>query len=168
MARYKNVEFVVDHFMQYQREYGVEDLSLVVIGQNREINYRELIEKKYGTADKVIILDYVDDDALVNIYNGALGFIYMSMYEGFGLPVLEAMQCGIPVICSNAASIPEVAGNAAIMIEPDNSKAFVAALHSVYTDSELRDKMIDSGLQQARKFSWENYAKEIVCAYEEM
>jgi len=168
IARYKNVEFVVDHFMQFQKEYAIDDLCLVVIGQNREINYREVIEKKYGSADKVIILDYVDDDALVNLYNGALGFIYMSLYEGFGLPLLEAMQCGLPVICSNAASIPEVVGNAAIMIEPDNSKLFVEALYGVYSEPALRDKMIDSSLLQANKFSWENYAKETVRAYEEM
>jgi glycosyltransferase involved in cell wall biosynthesis len=168
MARYKNVEFILHNFMSFIRERGITDLKLVVIGQNRETNYREYIERTYGSAEHIQLLDYVDDQSLVDIYNGSMGFLYMSKYEGFGLPILEAMQCGAPVICSNAASLPEVAGEAAILVDPTDNRSFVEALGSVYESDSVRQRLVAAGVQQASKFSWEKYAGEVVKAYEEM
>jgi hypothetical protein len=94
-----------------------------VIGQNREINYREFIEKKYGSADKVIIFDYVDDAALVIFITGHWDLYICHCMKDLVFRYWKQCNADTPVICSNAASIPEVAGNAAIMIEPnDNSK----------------------------------------------
>lgn len=168
MARYKNVEFILNNFFTYIKENNINDLHLVVIGQNRETNYKEYVEKKYGQNDHVYFFDYVEDDALVYLYNGAMAFLYMSRYEGFGLPVLEAMQCGIPVICSNVSSIPEVAGDAAISVDPLDEVQFKKALHEVYDNGSLRQRMKKEGLLQAKKFSWNKYATEVVKAYEEM
>jgi len=168
MARYKNVEFILNNFFDYIREQSIEELYLVVIGQNRETNYKEYIEKKYGSNENVLFLDYVDDKDLVYLYNKALGFLYMSLYEGFGLPILEAIQCGAPVICSNTSSMPEVAGNAAILVDPLNGSQFRGAMHDVYNDAELRKQLKNSGLLQAKKFSWAKYAAEVIKAYEEM
>jgi glycosyltransferase involved in cell wall biosynthesis len=97
-----------------------------------------------------------------------MAFLYMSHYEGFGLPILEAMQCGVPVICSNTSSMPEVAGDAAIQVDPLNGKAFGKALGEVYNSEEKRIQLKADGLQQAKKFSWMKYANEVVKAYEEM
>jgi alpha-1,3-rhamnosyl/mannosyltransferase len=105
---------------------------------------------------------------MINLYNGAIGFLYMSRYEGFGLPVLEAMQCGVPVICSNAASLPEVAGDAAMLMDPSDDRQFVASLDRLYTEESVRERLLDTGLRQASRFSWEKYANEVVSAYEEM
>ena len=168
MARYKNVEFILNNFFEYVRENKVDDLSLVVIGQNRETNYKEYVEKKYGQSNRVLFFDYIEDEALVNLYNGALAFLYMSHYEGFGLPILEAMQCGVPVICSNTSSMPEVAGDAAVLVDPLDGVSFVKALGEVYTNSNKQAQMKEDGLQQARKFSWAKYAAEVIKAYEEM
>lgn len=168
MARYKNVEFIINNFFYYLQEESVDDLYLVVIGQNRETNYKEYIEKKYSNNEKVLFLDYVEDEDLVYLNNGAMSFLYMSLYEGFGLPILEAMQCGTPVICSNTSSMPEVAGNAAILVDPLDGFQFRKALHDIYHDSGLREKMKSEGLLQAKKFSWTKYAAEVIKAYEEM
>jgi glycosyltransferase involved in cell wall biosynthesis len=167
MARYKNVEFILNNYCSFIQEEEIDDLYLVVIGQNREINYKEYIEKKYKNV-KVMFFDYVEDEDLVYLYNGAFGFLYMSLYEGFGLPVLEAMQCGAPVICSNASSIPEVAGNAALLVDPVDNSGFCKALQLLYHNDEKRNNMKQEGHRQARKFSWSKYAEEVVKAYEEM
>ncbi|WP_205508570.1 glycosyltransferase family 4 protein [Longitalea arenae] len=168
MARYKNVEFILDNYFAFIREHGIEDLHLVVIGQNRETNYKEYVENKYGKYDRVLFFDYLDDDALVYLYNGALAFLYMSHYEGFGLPILEAMQCGTPVICSNTSSMPEVAGNAALLASPNDNETFQRSLNEVYHNAELANRLKFAGLEQAKKFSWSKYAEEVVRAYEEM
>jgi glycosyltransferase involved in cell wall biosynthesis len=168
MARYKNVEFILDNFMKYIRETGNSKLKLVVVGQNREVNFKEYIEAKYGSSESILMLDYINDNSLADLYNAALGFLYMSKYEGFGLPILEAMQCGTPVICSDAASIPEVAGEAAIMMDASDNIAFISALDLVYKEETVRKRLITAGLEQAARFSWEKYASEVVKAYEEM
>ena len=168
MARYKNVEFIINNFFSFINRHGMDDLSLVVIGQNRETDYKEYVEKKYGHSNRILFFDYIDDQTLAYLYNGAMGFLYMSHYEGFGLPILEAMQCGTPVICSNTSSMPEVAGNATILCDPLNDEAFCKSLYDVYYDEDLRIRMKRQGLMQAASFSWDKYATEVIKAYEEM
>jgi len=168
MARYKNVEFILDNFVKFKNSPAAADVSLVMIGQNRETNYRDYIVSRYGSAADIVLLDYVDDASLADIYNGALGFLYMSKYEGFGLPILEAMQSGTPVICSNAASLPEVAGTAAILLDPNDDAGFIQALQQVSESDSVRQSLIEKGLKQAENFSWEKYARDVVSAYEEM
>jgi len=96
------------------------------------------------------------------LYNLAKTYVYPSLYEGFGLPVLEAMQCGCPVVASNATSIPEVAGNAAILVNPLDKKEISDAIYRVLTDIQLREKLISSGYKQTQKFSWDKCAKEML------
>ncbi len=110
--------------------------------------------KKLNLDDRVRQLGYVEQEDMPALYNLASAYIYPSLYEGFGLPILEAMQCGCPVVASNATSIPEVAGEAAILINPLDTKAIADAIYNVLTDSTLRDKLVSSGFQQAKKFSW--------------
>jgi len=109
--------------------------------------------------NKLGFIEYNDMSAL---YNLADCCIYPSLYEGFGLPVLEAMQCGCPVITSNTTSIPEVAGDAALLIDPHDTSDIADAIHKILTDAGLREDLIEKGLLQAKKFSWDNCANTIL------
>jgi glycosyltransferase involved in cell wall biosynthesis len=112
----------------------------------------------HGLEERVILAGYVDEAALVSLYNGASVFVYPSLYEGFGLPILEAMACGCPVICSNVSSLPEVAGDAALLIDPQRPEELSHALDKVLTDSELRRQMVARGLERASEFTWQKTA----------
>ena len=101
---------------------------------------------------------YVDEETLACLYSGAAAVVYPSWYEGFGLPVLEAMACGCPVICSNTSSLPEVAGDAAIFVGPEDAEGLAHALDTVLDDSALRQSLAQRGLMRAAEFSWENTA----------
>jgi alpha-1,3-rhamnosyl/mannosyltransferase len=108
--------------------------------------------------ERVVCTGYVDEEALACLYSGAAAFVYPSWYEGFGLPVLEAMACGCPVICSNTSSLPEVAGDAAILIDPRDVEGLANALDTVLDDSALQQSLAQLGLKKAAEFSWENTA----------
>ncbi len=105
------------------------------------------------------LLGYVSDSELKTLYENAMGFIFPSVYEGFGLPILEAMNCGCPVLCSNAASIPEVAGNAALYFDPFSSQELAEVIRDFLDNPELRAKLILQGRVQASAFRWETTAR---------
>jgi len=114
--------------------------------------------RAHGLAERVFLAGYVDEATLVSLYSGASVFVYPSLYEGFGLPILEAMACGCPVICSNVSSLPEVAGDAALLIDPQSPEELSHALDKVLTDSELRKQMVVRGLKRVRRFTWQETA----------
>ena len=103
----------------------------------------------------MVCAGYIDDDELARLYNICRAFVFPSFYEGFGLPALEAMQCGAPVIASNATSIPEVVGSAAALFDPNSVDDIVDKLQRVLTDDVFRADLIARQLQQARRFSWD-------------
>jgi glycosyltransferase involved in cell wall biosynthesis len=113
----------------------------------------------------VLFPGWVADDDLPAVYAGATVFAFPSVYEGFGLPVLEAMACAAPVVCSDAASLPEAAGDAAVMFDPEDVEAIRAVLQRVLGDAGLRDDLRVRGLQQAARFSWERAADETLALY---
>jgi glycosyltransferase involved in cell wall biosynthesis len=123
------------------------------------------IARQLAIDDRVVLTNQVADSELLALYNGATTLLYPSLYDGFGLPVLEAMKCGLPVITSNVASLPEVAGEAAILVNPHDVQETAEALDSVLEDGELRAQMREKGLKQADKFSWERAALETIAAY---
>lgn len=108
---------------------------------------------------------YVADDDLPALYSGALAFVFPSLYEGFGLPPLEAMACGAPVLCSNTSSLPEVVGDAAILVEPTSVDAIREGLRRLLSDAELRAELRARGLQRAAMFSWKRAAAETLECY---
>lgn len=121
---------------------------------------------RLGLAEKVIMPGYVDDETLAGLYSGARGFIYPSLYEGFGLPVVEAMACGCPVICSDAASLPEVAGGAAILVNPRDSVGLAQAMEKLAQDDRLHRQMANDGLIRAKEFSWARTAQQTRAVFE--
>jgi len=118
-----------------------------------------------GLADSVMFLGPVAEADLSALYAGAELFVFPSLYEGFGFPVLEAMACGTPVICSNVSSLPEVAGTAALQVDPRSTDALTAAMYRVLGDAALRQGMRQEGLAQAGRFSWTRTAQQTLAAY---
>jgi glycosyltransferase involved in cell wall biosynthesis len=123
--------------------------------------------RSLGLEGQVLLTGYVPQADLPALLSGALAFVYPSLYEGFGLPVLEAMACGTPVICSNSSSLPEVAGDAALLVNPHEPEALAQAMLRLVTDAELRGELAERGLKQARRFSWRRCARETMAVLEE-
>lgn len=127
--------------------------------------WQRLIEK-LGLGDRVYRTGYVDEETLACLYSGALVTVYPSLYEGFGLPLLEAMACGSPVICSHAGSLPEVAGAAAVLVDPYDPDDLSAALERMLGDSGLRRQYAERGQGRAAEFSWARCARETLRVFE--
>ncbi|MCX9158364.1 glycosyltransferase family 4 protein [Niveibacterium sp. 24ML] len=120
---------------------------------------------KARAAGWVRYLDYVDDASMPSLFAGARMFAFPSRYEGFGLPVLEALQSGVPVVCSNATSLPEVAGGSAAMCDVDDVDGFTAAITRALEDNSWREASVSSGLVHASRFSWKETARKTVEVY---
>ena len=135
------------------------DYQLVIVG-NKGWYYKKFLEEIKNFGKDIIITGYVSRSELSAFYSGAEVMVFPSLYEGFGLPPLEAMQCGCPVICSNTSSLPEICGKAAIFIDPNVLEDLQKALQKVLTDDNIQTKMRHEGIKQASKFSWEKCAKE--------
>ena len=116
----------------------------------------------FDCESKIRLLGYVDDDDLPKLYSNALFFIFPSKYEGFGLPVLEAMACGCPTITSNTSSLPEVIGETGIQVNPNNDEEMVQAYERMYFDNIYRALCSERGLERAKMFSWKICAKNIL------
>ena len=165
---YKNLPGLVAVFARLVREEGV-DARLRIVGPP-DARYPEAGEtaRRLGVVDRVERAGYLDDAGLVQAYRDADVLALLSRYEGFGLPVAEAMACGTPVVCSNAASLPEVAGNAARLVAPDDVAGAAAALKAVLTDPAEAARLRAAGLAQAKKFSWRTAAESILRLYGEL
>jgi glycosyltransferase involved in cell wall biosynthesis len=121
-----------------------------------------------GCADRIRFTGFVDDQELVDLYNAADLFVFPSLYEGFGLPVLEAMACGRAVACSNASAMPEVVNAAALLFDPEQREPMVRAMKDLLVDPELRGRMERLSLQRASLFSWHNTARLTLDVYHEV
>ncbi|WP_447602323.1 glycosyltransferase family 4 protein [Nitrospira sp. Nam80] len=140
--------------------------DLVLIGDvSKRPDVRDAIEQA-GIASQAKLIGVVSDEALIGWYQGAGVFAFPSLYEGFGLPVLEAMACGVPVLCSNSSSLPEVAGDAAILADPRNVEQWSVELARLLDDTRLREDLSERGRARALTFSWDRTATETVALYE--
>ena len=160
----KNMERLVRSFSTLTAAQGVRDLSLVLVGP-RGLNADSVYRAARGAAGRVSLAGFVPDEDLAALYSGATAFVYPSLYEGFGLPPLEAMQCGTPVITSNTSSLPEVVGGAGIMVDPRDEDALSQAMLDVYRDSALRERMSARSLARAAEFSWDRCVRQTLEAY---
>ncbi len=118
-----------------------------------------------GLRERVQFIGYIDEEALPLWYAAATVFVFPSLYEGFGMPPLEAMSCGTPVIASNSTSLPEVVGDAGVLVEPTDADALAAALLRVLRDADLRHHLRERGMQQARRFAWRTTAERTLQVY---
>ena len=121
--------------------------------------------REWKVENHVVFPGYIPGEELADFYRLAEVFVYPSLYEGFGLPVLEAMACGVPVITSNVSAMPEVAGDAAILVEPNNIEDLAAAIERVLGDNALRDNLIEKGLRRSKLFSWKRAACDTLDLY---
>jgi len=161
------MEHAIRCFSALVRAEKLDDLYFVLVGTNGWRHEQILAEaaKCNVAADRIIVAGYVPDEELAPLYSGALAFIYPSLYEGFGLPPLEAMQCGTPVITSNSSSLPEVVGDAGIMVSPTDADALTQAMRDMYRQPELRETAGRRAIERAKLFSWDKYTDNVVAAY---
>jgi len=138
---------------------------LLVLSCNINVAKYKALARELRVDHRVIILDKLTDEEVVALYNSCYCFLFPSLYEGFGLPILEAMQCGAPVITSNLSSCPEVAGNAAILVNPNMVQEIRGAINEICGNESLRKDLIAKGTEQAKKFSWDNFAQEMKKIY---
>jgi glycosyltransferase involved in cell wall biosynthesis len=159
LAPNKNVERLIKAYYKLKKQ-DVKH-KLIITGVKRW-KYKSIFETidKLNLQKDVIFAGYVPDEDLPALYNAADLFVYPSLYEGFGLPPLEAMACGTPVITSNASSLPEVVGDAGIMVNPYDVDELAKAMYEVLTNDGLREELSKKGLERAKLFSWKKCAEE--------
>ena len=165
----KNLAHVIRAFVALAGggQPGTEDLRLVLAG-GKGWMFEPILAELAGTAglrERIVTTGYVDDADLAPLYSGALGFLYLSRYEGFGLPPLEAMQCGAPVVASNASSLPEVVGDAGVLLDPDDQDGLCQAMLDLARDPTRRAAMSARSLERARLFSWEENVRQTAEVY---
>ena len=163
----KNIEMVIRCFSRLIDEEKIKNLKLVFVG-TKGWDYQSIFkeaERSSRIKDNIIFTGYVPDEDLAGIYSRALAFIYPSFYEGFGLPSLEAMQCGLPVITSNRSSLPEVVGDAGIMIDPKCDDELCNYMLEIYKNKSFRKKLASKAIKRAKLFSWDKCAQDTINAY---
>src|ERR1700734_4098879 len=154
---------------ELEKDQVYPDLKLIIIGDDLSGNpdLRRTVIRS-GMQNDVRFLGFVPIEVLRTFYDAAKIFVFPSLYEGFGLPPLEAMAHGTPVVTSNVSSLPEVVGNAAVLVHPENVFEIMRALHRVLLDQPLRQKMKERSFRQAEKFSWEKSVRRIRDVYQEV
>jgi glycosyltransferase involved in cell wall biosynthesis len=164
----KNTAHLIRCFFKILLENKYDDVYLVLAGSKGWL-YEEIFQtadSHSSLKDKVIFTGFIDDKDLSSIYSGASFFVYPSLYEGFGLPPLEAMQCGLPVITSNNSSLPEVVGDAGIMVNATDESQLCQAMTKLLNDPNLCQQLSKQALQQSQNFSWEKCAAETIAIYQ--
>ena len=164
----KNTARVFESFQKFTKTTN-KTTKLVVIGLNREkvasiVRAVPLDPKIY---QKIICPGYIADDDLPYVYSLAQMFLFPSLREGFGIPILEAMACGVPVITSNVSSMPEVAGDAACLVDPKSTTSLVKAIKKIDSDTYYKNELIQKGLHRHTLFSWEKMSNDILKIYKE-
>jgi glycosyltransferase involved in cell wall biosynthesis len=173
ISPHKNVVRMIEAFSALktalERDQIYPDLKLIIIGDDLSGNpdLRRTVVRS-GVQNDVRFLGFIPIEVLRIFYDEAKIFVFPSLYEGFGLPPLEAMAHGTPVVTSNVSSLPEVVGSAAVLVNPENVFEIMRALHRVLTDQALRDRLKERGYQQTAKFSWETSVRRILETYHQI
>jgi glycosyltransferase involved in cell wall biosynthesis len=154
----KNIEGLIEAFSIINHQSSI---ILVVAGKKGWL-YESVFEKveKLGLKNKVIFTDFIPEDEVSTLIQGATLFVMPSFWEGFGMPALEAMAMGTPVVVSNVASLPEVVGEAGILVDPYDTQKMAEAIKNVLESKSLYNKLREKGLKRARKFTWQRCAKK--------
>jgi len=151
----KNVEKLFEGFDLFKKRTSNE-VQLIIVGD--KMFWTTQMEETYSNMsfkDAVIFPDYVEPNELVALYRNALALTFVPYFEGFGIPIIEAMTCNIPVLTANASATKEVAGDAALLVDPFNEKQIAEGMYRLFNEPELRNELIEAGKKQAAKFSWD-------------
>ena len=173
ISPHKNLVRIIEAFSALKAALGKDalypDLKLIIIGDelSKHPDLRRTVIKS-GVQNDVRFLGFVPIEVLRIFYDEAKVFVFPSLYEGFGLPPLEAMAHGTPVVTSNTSSLPEVVGNAAVLVNPENVFEIMRAIHRVLVDQELREKMKRRSSEQLKRFSWDSSARHVLEVYEKI
>ena len=163
----KNIELLIQAFSDLVTTHSTDELNLVLVGisgwKNKQIF--EAVQNNPTVRDRIFFTGYLPDQDLAPIYSGALMFVYPSLYEGFGLPPLEAMQCGTPVIVSNTSSLPEVVGDAGILIDPRSKDELCQAMWELVSDERSRKDLSQKAIARASEFTWKKSVDKTVEVY---
>lgn len=157
----KNLARLLEAFEMATATLNNPTLKLVIAGKPGWL-YDEILARAQRLAGRVILPGYVPDEDKAALLSGALAYVFPSLYEGFGLPLLEAMACGVPVLAGNGSSLPEVAGPAARYVDPRQPTDIAAGLCQIITDDDLRERLVTAGYRQVQKFSWRKAAGQIL------
>jgi len=166
----KNLNALLAAFAALKRDASVfRDLKLVkvgVAGRSAEFRQRTCNEvESLGLREEVIFVEHVSDAELAAYYSSAIALVLPSLYEGFGLPLVEAMACGCPVIASNCSSLPEVASDAGLFVDPHDIDGLAQAMRRMVTDPALREQLMAKGFERAQHFSWDRAVQEMLQVY---
>ena len=169
LQRRKNIPRLLQAFYMLKQKYHIPH-QLVLIGQRyHDLPEHEISEtiQRLTLNQDVIWPGYIGAEDMPLLLNGAELFVLPSLYEGFGMPLVEAMACGVPVACSNTSSLPEVVGDAGMLFDPDDVDSIASTLHQLVTQKRLLDALQHKGLQRAQKFSWDTCARKTLNVLEE-
>ena len=165
MKAHKNIETLIEAYSKLRKK-GIEQKLLLAGGKKERVKELQVYAEQFNVAEDIIFIQNIDFEDLPVLYRICDVFVFPSLYEGFGLPLVEAMASGVPVVTSNVSSMPEVVGNAGITIEPSNADSLAEAIEKVISDNKLRENMIKTGIKQVEKFNWRNTAKKTLEVYE--
>lgn len=158
----KNFGVAVNAFKIIQKR--IPDLKLYIMGDMNADSFRNMgnLIEECSKNPNIKLLERVSDNDLIRYYSNAVAFIFPSLYEGFGIPVLEAQACGCPVISSNSSSLPEILGDSALMCDPNNTNEFANAVLKLVNHKSLKEILIDKGYENIKRFSWEKSAEKLL------
>jgi len=168
MRPHKNLVRIIKSFSKFKEK--IPNGYKLIIGGNSYLNYNDPQKTvaEFGLNKDVCFLGYVEEKEIISLYRNAACFVFPSLYEGFGIPILESMAVATPVITSNISSMPEIAGTAAITVNPYSIDDIAAAMVEVVEDKQLRQSLIEKGLKRVTEFSWERAAEQTLKVYEKL
>lgn len=164
MKKHKNIETLIEAYSKLRKK-GIKQKLLLVGGKEERIKELQIYAEQLNVAENIVFLQNIDFEDLPLLYQICDVFVFPSLYEGFGLPLVEAMASKVPVVTSNVSSMPEVVGNAGITVEPNDADSLAEAIEKVISDSKLRENMIKMGIKQIEKFNWQNTARKTLDVY---
>lgn len=166
----KNLERLISAYAQFHDNAGTDSVPKLVLAGGKGWLYDSIFERvrELELQHMVMFTQYIPSEDMCPLMNGALAFVFPSVYEGFGMPPLEAMACGTPVLSSVEASLPEVVGDCAVSVDAYSVSSIAKGLELLYSDEQLRKGLSERGLERAKQFTWENAGKKLYEVYKEI
>lgn len=167
----KNIPVLIEALNILREKYNLRDIKLVITGNRKAHNFDPKIDeviKKYSLQKSVIFTGWIDEEDKPALYKLARCFVFPSLYEGFGIPIIEAMAAGTPVVSSNKSCLPEVGRNGAVYADPKNPEEFAQKIHEILSDENLRNNFIEKGTKIAKSYTWQKNAEKTLEIYENL